>query len=839
MKALDSWKRCRAQAVDAADAWRALAKVKAALGVEPPGPGLQIGRYALIDLLGAGGFGRVYRARDPKLDRLVAIKAVSLHGSRADDARRIVRSEAQALARLSHPNVVNIYDVSSRPAMRMPGPADHWAVFDEHDELFIVMELVDGVTLDQWVDQLSPTADEILDAYTSAGQGLAAAHRANVLHLDFKPGNVMRARDGRVVVLDFGLATLLHDLEDAHATPESGQLATRARSSTRLLGTPRFMPPEQFQSSPSTPAADVYSFGCALHTALCGASTFKGVSVMELYCEKMAGPPTMPRDRIPARVGRVLQRAMAPEPTQRWRSMDAMLTALDRARRSGRARLGWSVATLGVGAAAAFAMAGASPVSPRCDDTIQPLTQRWDAGREGVRRALRTGGATPASAEATVRRVDAHVQAWANDYAAACRADEASTMVERARVCLERSGRVLMSRLDGVVESPSLGRKLSAMLEHIPSGVECGSEELQRMEPQPTDLETMEKITKLQAWADSRNYDRDELAKVDGKIAEAEAIGHRPTLAEVQLHAGYLAAALRLEERAASYYEAAFTTGTAGGADRTAVAAAVSLVGLAPERMPLSDARRWTALALSLTEHLEDTERVEAQADLNLSQALAHAGEFDEAQRRIVGRLEFARAAEADDMFAVRLLYAAGLLALWREDFEGALPYLEQAHERAYGANADDPFSVETTMALASAHRRLGRADVTERLMRAELESTRHPEEVRGRLGLTLASAIAADGSRQLEALALLEELVATAARLYGSNSVAYADTLTSKGQVLIEMQQFDDARRVYRRARSIYVTEEGTATSRLLRIEQGLTQIDEAESKLRSEATP
>src|SRR5215831_11865674 len=152
-------------------------------------PELSVGRYRLLRLVGRGGMGEVYAAHDPELNRKVAIKILRAD-SRPDDieAARLAR-EAQAVAKLSHPNVVAIYDVGSSAG-----------------RMFLAMELVEGETLAVWLSRQVRTTSEVLDMFLQAGRGLAAAHRAGIVHRDFKPQNVMVARDGSARVMDFGLA---------------------------------------------------------------------------------------------------------------------------------------------------------------------------------------------------------------------------------------------------------------------------------------------------------------------------------------------------------------------------------------------------------------------------------------------------------------------------------------------------------------------------------------------------------------------------------------------------------------------------------------------------------
>jgi len=319
------WDQGRQWAVDTVDACRALARLKDNLGVVGETPKVRVGRYEILGLVGSGGFGRVYRARDPKLNRDVAVKAVPLPPGDCPIARQQVRDEARMLAQLCHPNVVAIYDVSTERVRANPSAQSLAGGYGR--EFFIVMEYLRGCTLEAWLAGGSRSSDEILDAFTEAGRGLDAAHRRGVLHRDFKPSNVIRCDDGRVVVLDFGLATLRD-----HATLEADdELASDV--TVGAAGTPMYMPPEQHQALPATPEGDVFAFSAALFHALFGTVPFAGRSLAELWQDKRKGPPTPPSAHgIEPRVVAAVLEGLRPNPRRRWSSMTALLDAIEEAR---------------------------------------------------------------------------------------------------------------------------------------------------------------------------------------------------------------------------------------------------------------------------------------------------------------------------------------------------------------------------------------------------------------------------------------------------------------------------------------------------------------------------
>ncbi len=194
--------------------------------------GTRIGRYVVSKCIGAGAMGVVYIARDPDLGRSVAIKLLRAELSVSPEGRARLLREAQAMAQLSHPNVITIHDVGSH----------------EHG-VFLAMEYVDGGTLGDWMRTAPRTWRDVLEKFLAAGEGLAAAHEAGLVHRDFKPDNVLVGKDGRVCVTDFGLARAASLAEDEDPRESPGERPQHLElSMTRtgtLLGTPAYMAPEQ------------------------------------------------------------------------------------------------------------------------------------------------------------------------------------------------------------------------------------------------------------------------------------------------------------------------------------------------------------------------------------------------------------------------------------------------------------------------------------------------------------------------------------------------------------------------------------------------------------------
>ncbi len=231
--------------------------------------GTLVGRYVVLDVLGEGGMGVVYRAFDPELDRMVAVKLLQAKPGGSQSAaggQAWLLREAQALARLSHPNVVAVHDVGSLPG----------------DQVFVAMELVAGKTLREWLKTPRSWRD-VMPIMLEAGAGLVAAHHAHLIHRDFKPDNVIVGEDGRARVMDFGLARLRPD--DAEPTPASRssdlQIESRSPLTAELtiagtvVGTPAYMAPELYRGEGAGARSDQFAFGVALYEALFRARPYK------------------------------------------------------------------------------------------------------------------------------------------------------------------------------------------------------------------------------------------------------------------------------------------------------------------------------------------------------------------------------------------------------------------------------------------------------------------------------------------------------------------------------------------------------------------------------------
>jgi eukaryotic-like serine/threonine-protein kinase len=335
-----------------------------------PRPHDRIGRFVVESVLGAGGAAVVYAARDPQLERRVAVKVLRSHTDETS-AERLLR-EAKAMAQLSHPNVVTIYEAG---------------VFGDAGDVFIAMELVPGRTLAAWLREAAPSWLAVLDRFLAAGRGLAAAHEVGIVHRDFKPSNVLVGDDGRVRVGDFGLARAAEGApSDLVAGPPldgasvaSERLASAWASLTQtgtLLGTPSFMSPEQFEGDAATAKSDQFSFCVALFRALFDRPPFAGETIRELAREVRLGRVQRPpRGVVPAAVTAAVLRGLSSDAEQRHPSMHALLAELERGRRPRSRSARWIALGSAVAIIVAGTVAAALLVSERSGETREPRAE--------------------------------------------------------------------------------------------------------------------------------------------------------------------------------------------------------------------------------------------------------------------------------------------------------------------------------------------------------------------------------------------------------------------------------------------------------------------------------
>ena len=263
-------------------------------------------RYEILERIGTGGMAIVYKAKCHRLNRLVAIKILKSDLAQNEEFRRRFNAESQAVAQLSHPNIVSVYDVSRGGDME-----------------YIVMELIDGITLKQYMEKRGQLNwRESLHFITQIMRGLSHAHSRGIIHRDIKPQNIMVLRDGSVKVADFGIACLA----------DSAQTLTQ-----EALGSVHYISPEQARGDRPDARSDIYSSGVVLYEMLTGRLPFEGESAVAVAIQHLSSIPLAPREinpEIPEQLELICMKAMAPDLEHRYQSADAMIADLENFRKN-------------------------------------------------------------------------------------------------------------------------------------------------------------------------------------------------------------------------------------------------------------------------------------------------------------------------------------------------------------------------------------------------------------------------------------------------------------------------------------------------------------------------
>ncbi|NVB85789.1 MAG: serine/threonine protein kinase [Kofleriaceae bacterium] len=527
------------------DAVRARAE-HALFGGAPPA---RIGRYVLSGASTAGGMGVVYAAHDPDLDRKVALKVVHPRHRIDERARERLLVEARALAKLDHPNVVRIHDVLTYG-----------------DQIVIVMEWVDGRTLAATENGPRRWRD-VLAVYLQAGRGLAAAHGVGVVHRDFKPSNAILGDDGRVRVLDFGLARRAAEAE-VSSVPASGS-PTELTGTGDVLGTLAYCAPEQLAAEAATPASDQFSFGVSLHRALEGVPPFRGDNAAELAASMREGTinTAAAARRVPAWLRRAVARMLAVDPLGRFPTMDAALAELSRPR-------GWVrwrapvLATSLVGFTAAFATIGLRDTEPEvsCDGGASEVARVWNPDqRHRIARALDAARAPYVHEirERVLHGLDAYGERWSEAHREACvahrRGEQSAALLDRRMLCLHqrltdlRAAVATLEALDGTSMPHAVD-----VVARMTSVAECADvARLDAETPPPADIAQrvavaaiQEGLSKAQAL-DRAGRSAEALTIADDAIERARRSGYPPIAANAALSRGRILISLHDRDAAA------------------------------------------------------------------------------------------------------------------------------------------------------------------------------------------------------------------------------------------------------------------------------------------------
>ena len=754
-------------------------------------PGTALGRYVVIEEIGRGAMGMVVRAYDPKLQREVAIKSLPTDDLSERAQARLVR-EAQAMAKLAHPNVVAVHDVE------MHG-----------ESVLLVMEYVAGSSLDAWLGQRARSWAEVVAVFVPAGRGLAAAHEAGLLHRDFKPPNVLVGDDGRVRVTDFGLARAMASVSSSAASDDgddtvapSQGIAVELTRPGDVVGTPAYMSPEQHMKLGIGPATDQFAFCVALWEGLTGARPFVG-RLKDIARAKVHGPPTWPKDiAVPPRIVDAIRRGLSPRPTDRWPSLPELLDVLDAPpKRASRLPLVSAAASAALcGGAIAIVTVGSD--DRQCEGSEAHLDAAWGPQmRERVEAAL-AGIEAPFVAGVWTRvgpELDTYAQAWIEMHGEACeatavRGEQSSEVLDARMACLHgarielEAATTLLATADAEVAAgahelvaglPVLSR--CADVQALQAGVEL---------PPPDEARVVEdvraRVAEARAARKAGKFDRAQEI-VDDAHGRAEPLQFAPLRTDLALERGLVLAELAQYRDAEAELTRALELGLVHRQwepAHEAATALVMMVGAHEERY--GEGLAYAATARGLLPSLSQREEAEADTRGAVAAVYYAAGRYAEAEteRREEIRL-VAGALGVDDarMAAARGALANVLAALGRFD-EARSAYRDAIaiDERLLGPDHPSTAIVRSNFAVVLAE--LGQFEAAEHAYREAIEikerafGPRHPSvaHTRGNLGILLF-----ETGRHAEATEAFEAALAIHLEAHGAESPV---VLTSRGNL-------------------------------------------------------
>jgi tetratricopeptide (TPR) repeat protein len=560
--------------------------------------GRSIGRFIVLRELGRGGMGVTYVAYDEVLDRKVAIKLV-----RADvmdeQAHTRLQREARALARLAHPNIVAVYDVGLHES-----------------QAFIAMELVRGQTVNAWLAAQPRSWTDVLSVFRQAAEGLSAAHAAGLVHRDVKPANIIVGDDGRVRVLDFGLAQLGAPGEEPHRTPlpDTGKLDAQLTETGSLVGTLAYMAPEHLDLGIADARSDQFALCVSLFEALYHRQPFAGSTPrarLALMAQGAIAEVPVPSP-VPAWLHAAVVRGLAFEPEARWPSVDALLAELAREPARPRSRGAWIAATAmaAVAAAAAVSVVVVYRDHAVCTGAQAQIDEVWNRQqRAAIEQAMLATGVSYAAAtwQRTAAVLDRYAADWVAAHTDACEAtavreEQSEDVLDQRMQCLARRKRSLRALVGELarIDAESIVRATEAA-GHLPLISACGDiEHLRtRIEP-PRDARVAAQVEALEAEL-SRAEQLQELGRYEqgravaqAAVAGAAGLGYPAIEGRARLRLGMLQLALGAYQPAEADLRQAHLLARIAGDHEAALQAATQLVFLLSAHVSrLDDGEDW------------------------------------------------------------------------------------------------------------------------------------------------------------------------------------------------------------------------------------------------------
>lgn len=758
-------------------------------------PPQRIGPFEIVRPLGSGGMGDVFVARDPRLERDVALKI--LRPEVHERLRHRLLREARALAGLDHPNIVRVFDVGTHA-----------------DKLYMAMELIEGVTVREWVASASPSWVEVVRVFIESARALHAAHAAGLVHRDFKPDNVVVDADGRARVLDFGLALAVGEPSPRpEGEQHQGATPTASIGTRGLVGTVGYMAPEQYLGVAASPSTDQFGWCVSLYESVYRQSPLPKASLREARDATVRGeivPP--PRGAAPSFIARALMRGLAVRPSDRWPSLSVLADWLE-ARSRYRARGRWIA--LGGVAATAVAALGLQPAPARaCPTTAETVARVFGVQRQ--QEIARRFGEQGSYGEPLWRQLQPRLETYATSYATrlsvSCRGEPTGTATpELHGACLrerERDLRAVLRVLE-TADRDAVERAHQAV-DGLPTVESCDDPAAYGRRDESAAAERIrEELADVRARVQAGAYAAAETPS-EALVTAAREHGNVELLVSALLVRG--SASLRggrpaVAERA---LEEAYFLAYRAGSDGLALEAASALIRVAAKSNEnLSAGLVWARHGRAL---LDPDTPSSARAVLLRDETtlLRELGRLDEAarlgrealrvteQNSLASRTQIAAAHEA----LATVLSEAGEYRSAEEHYRTALDTFESALGPRHPATSSTLANTGTLM------QRVGRFDEAESLYRRALSSRReylrsdHPSIVGGLINL--GSVLSTQG-RFAEAEQAYEEVIEIAEDGPMSEHPHFAWALSNLGTVIARRGEMDAAVELFLRARTIF----------------------------------
>lgn len=687
----------------------------------------RVGRYVVEGRMGSAAMGTVFRAHDPALSRTVAVKvlASAVTPTNREAFVDALLAEAKTLAQLSHPNVVAVHDVGTH---------------DVH--VFIAMECIEGVTFRDWSSSSRGERGRIetgVGYLEQAARGLPAAHALGIVHRDFKPENILIGEDGRVRVVDFGLAASPRTAPDFEAMTSADVEDPLATGTGEIVGTPAYMAPEQFAGAPATAAVDQFALCTSLFELVAGRRPHgEARTVPALAAAVIEEAASLPRDvPVPKGLRVIIERGLARRADDRFPSMDALIEALERQRRRPARIL---TGTLVVGAAvagAAGSWAAAGQPGASCDDVGAVAGQVWGPTRRAELSAAFEATELPFAGTEAQRlgaALTEYVQAWTSAREEACeatyvRGQRSPGLHDLEVACLVRSLADVAARVEVYLDADAtVVERAAQFAAALPDIEPCSrADELMAQTPVPADeaelalsAEVTAAANRANALIDAGRFDEAEelLTPLQSRV---EASAYLPTRA-----AWFASSALRHHwvGNLAEFRDQgrqALHAAVASGADGIAARVATQLANEAQEAKDARAARDCPSTASSLAHRHGGDVRVEVRALDILGRVESEGGDTDEGQALFDRALQLCRDNDLDADYTMVLSDSAGVYFAGG-DTKRAIALYEEARERTIDSRGPDhPAVFHETVNLGSALHVSGHGERAEALMREGL----------------------------------------------------------------------------------------------------------------------